>query len=117
MKMIEQILPLEESLWKARTRFDIRYMDSILHPDFFEFGRSGRRYDRETVLTAPAQPIDVTWPLQDFRLHTIDESTILVTYISEVTYDGQIELTNRSSLWKKGSRWQLRFHQGTPTHR
>jgi len=33
---------LEESMWRAETRFDRGYVERLLHPDFFEFGRSGR---------------------------------------------------------------------------
>ena len=43
---------LEESLWRTETRFDIELMDRTLAADFVEFGRSGRRYDREGVLRA-----------------------------------------------------------------
>ena len=46
----DQLRQLEESLWRAQTRFDCEYMDIILAPDFFEFARSGRVYKREETL-------------------------------------------------------------------
>lgn len=106
---------LEESLWRAETRFDDAYMDNLLAPDFFEFGRSGRIYKREDTIGVPPQNIDAKLPLRDFQIHPIDENTTLVTYVSEVTYGEEIEIANRSSLWSKlNGAWRLRFHQGTP---
>lgn len=111
----EKIKTLEESLWIAKTRFDYNYMDNILSPNFFEFGRSGNIYKREETLSAPMQEINANLPLKDFKLHSITNDIILVTYISEVQYD-ELEVGNRSSLWLKTSDgWKLQFHQGTPT--
>lgn len=105
---------LEESLWRSDTRFDLEYMNKILSPDFFEFGRSGRIYRREDTLSAPAQEINARLPLKDFTAHTVSDGVVLVTYKSEVT-SGEVQVGNRSSIWVKTSvGWQLRFHQGTP---
>jgi hypothetical protein len=42
------------------------------------------------------------------------DTAILTIYISEVL-DEEWHFTNRSSIWIQSStRWQLRFHQGTP---
>ncbi|MEK7544918.1 MAG: nuclear transport factor 2 family protein [Patescibacteria group bacterium] len=110
---LSALLPLEESLWKAETRFDREHMNQILAPDFFEFGRSGRIYTREEALNAPPQKINAELPLKNFQAHTISDDVALVTYISEVTYD-ELEIANRSSLWcKTGTEWKLVFHQGT----
>ncbi len=110
----QELQKLEESLWVAETRFDRAYMERVLAPDFFEFGRSGRMYTREKSLSAPAQTINAKLPLRDFAVHLIAPDVALVTYVSEVMYE-TVELANRSSLWTKGEKgWQLRFHQGTP---
>jgi hypothetical protein len=105
---------LEESLWRAETRFDDNYMNEILAPDFCEFGRSGRIYRREDTLGVNVEEIRATLPLKDFKIRCIDENTVLVTYVSEVEY-GELEIGNRSSLWTlMDGTWRLRFHQGTP---
>lgn len=105
---------LEESLWRTETRFNKEYMNRILAPGFFEFGRSGRIYSREEILAAPPQEINARLPLKDFKVHPISADIVLVTYQSEVTYDN-LEISNRSSLWQKTpAGWQLQFHQGTP---
>ena len=110
----DQLRQLEESLWRAQTRFDREYMDKILAPDFFEFGRSGRVYGREGTLDVPAQEIAAVLPLPKFEVRLIDTNVALVTYISEVCYGSIKELANRSSLWSRYSTgWRIRFHQGT----
>jgi hypothetical protein len=109
-----QLRKLEESLWIAETRFDKDYMNRVLAPDFFEFGRSGRRYRREDTLSIEAQKIRSKLPLQDFAIHPLDQDHVLVTYISEVKY-GEVERANRSSIWSRTPEgWKIRFHQGTP---
>ena len=111
----DQLRQLEESLWRAQTRFDRGYMDKILAPDFFEFGRSGRVYLREDILAVPVQEIAaVLLPLPKFEVRLIDTNVALVTYVSEVCYGNIKELANRSSLWTRYSTgWRIRFHQGT----
>lgn len=114
---LKELESLEESLWRADTRFDHAYMEHVLAPDFFEFGRSGRVYQREDTLNVgKREEIPTTFPLHGFTAHPLDENTVLVTYISEVAYKEGLEIGNRSSIWTKmDGKWRLRFHQGTPT--
>ena len=110
----EELERLEESLWRPETRFDPDYMERVLTVDFFEFGRSGRIYDRADTIAAEPQPIDAVLPLRDFEVHAVTADIALVTYVSEVHAD-DIQVANRSSLWmRQGGEWRLRFHQGTP---
>lgn len=44
--VLETLRQLEESLWRAETRFDSVSMDRLLATDYFEFGRSGKVYSR-----------------------------------------------------------------------
>ncbi len=112
---MNRLYSLEESLWIAQLRFDRSYMDSILTEDFFEFGRSGCIYNREEVMNMPYQEINIVLPLQNFQLRYISNDVIQCTYVSEVVYNDEIQLANRSSIWvKKDEKWQLCFHQGTP---
>jgi hypothetical protein len=109
----EQLQQLEESLWKAETRFDKKYMEKLLADDFFEFGRSGKTYTREEILHHPQQEIHAQFPLKEFQVHEISPTIFLVSYISEVQYE-ELEIGNRSSLWENTKEgWKLRFHQGT----
>jgi ribosomal-protein-serine acetyltransferase len=108
----EDLERLETSLWRTESRFDRAYMESVLAPDFFEFGRSGRTYTRDETLAIEREEVEAR--LSDFRVVAIGDDARLVTYVSEV---GD-ERANRSSLWvRSGSTWTLKFHQGTPAAR
>jgi hypothetical protein len=111
---VEELRKLEESLWRTETRFDQAYMDRVLSPDYFEYGRSGRIYTREEVLNVPMQEIKARLPLRDFKVHPLTDDVALVTYISEVATE-ELLVGNRSSLWvRTPSGWRIAFHQGTP---
>jgi hypothetical protein len=106
---------LEEELWREETRFDKQRMNDLIASDFFEFGRSGRIYQRNDTLAAERQKIEAVIPLPDFQVRLLNESIAQVTYNSAVTYDGVVEYARRSSIWSRTtSGWVLRFHQGTP---
>ncbi len=105
---------LEEELWREETRFDIPFMEQVLAEDFFEFGRSGRIYNRDQILTATRQPIDAVIPLPDFAVRMLAEDVALVTYNSKAAYNGVLEKACRNSIWSRTSTgWVIRFHQGT----
>ena len=104
---------LEEGLWRAETRFDRAWMERILAPGFFEFGRSGRVYSREDTLGIPARPIDAT--LEDCNVRPLSPDVAQVTYTSVETYREEEQVANRSSLWSRTEDgWHLLFHQATP---
>lgn len=111
-----QLRDLEESLWRSETRFNPEYMERILASDFFEFGRSGRVYQRQDTLNVPSLAvIHAKLPLNSFQAKLIADGIALITYISEVLYGDVIECANRSSLWCETPHgWQIKFHQGTP---
>lgn len=112
--MTPELTALEHSLWCSETRFDRALMEATFAPDFFEFGRSGRRYTRDEMLfdAKDAEEIDAT--LHGLKITDLSATLALVTYISEVRAE-TTDWSNRSSLWDRASgRWQLRFHQGTP---
>ena len=112
---IEVLRSLEESLWRAETRFDRVLMESTFASDFYEIGRSGRIHSRQACLEAARQPIDALLPLPNFAVRILSPDVVQVTYSSHVRYDGILEEGQRSSIWSRdGERWLLRFHQGTP---
>jgi hypothetical protein len=105
---------LEESMWRGETRYDLAYMERALAPDFFEFGCSGRVYQRQDTLTMPSEAHEIRATLHDYRVFPLAPGVVLATYVSEV-WGETLQRCNRSSIWVKGdSGWQLRFHQGTP---
>lgn len=104
---------LEERLWRAETRFDRAWMEGVLAPRFFEFGRSGRVYSREDTREMAARPIDAR--LEDVSVRSLSADVAQVTYTSVETYEGEEQAANRSSLWSRTEDgWRLLFHQATP---
>jgi len=106
---------LETDLWLPNIRFSREKMEEILAPDFFEFGRSSRVYDRIATLEVPSQEIDIELPLIDFKARLLDSDVAQVTYQSIVHYPDGTERALRSSIWTRNvGKWKLSFHQGTP---
>lgn len=111
----EELRRLEEDLWREETRFDRDFMERVLAEDFVEFGRSGRVYQRIDTLLAPVQSIQAAIPLPNFNVRLLTKDIAQVTYNSEITVDGIVQIGRRSSIWSRSpAGWVLRFHQGTP---
>ncbi|MFW2514524.1 DUF4440 domain-containing protein [Demequina sp. SO4-13] len=114
----EEVLTLqamEEAMWRAETRFDMRFMDAVLADGFTEVGRSGRTYTRDEVLALQSTEIDVELPLTGFTAVAICEDVALVRYTSMPAKASRGE-AHRTSVWVNDGRWRLRFHQATLTH-
>ncbi|MBL8057684.1 MAG: nuclear transport factor 2 family protein [Anaerolineales bacterium] len=106
---------LEASLWRAETRFDPAWMEQVLAEDFLEIGRSGRVYTRAEILGLPRAPLPVRLPLPDLTIRRLAPEVAQVLYTSVVETDAGPAYGRRSSLWiRRGRRWVLCFHQGTP---
>ncbi len=109
----QALIELEWALWRAETRFDADFMERTLASDFLEFGRSGRVYARADTLAIKGDSIKAK--LRDVEVSMLAADVALLTYVSEVQHE-QLDLANRASIWvRRDGRWQLRFHQGTPT--
>lgn len=113
-KVAVTLQALEESMWRTETRFDRAYMNAVLHPDFAEVGRSGRVFSRDEVLDMPQVPINVEIPRSSFSATEIADGVALIVY-ETVPVDSMHGAAHRSSVWLAvGTRWLLRYHQGTP---
>ncbi len=113
--MEHSIRTLEEGMWRSATRFDPNWLKRYLHPEFMEFGRSGRVYRYESLFPPETIDIDCQLPLPNFKVSRVDRAVLLVTYDSHVRYGEVLESTHRTSTWiSNGQRWQMRMHQGTP---
>ncbi len=114
MTDLRPLRDLEESLWRSETRYDAAHVERVFHPDFFEFGQSGRVWTLATMAMS-GEPIEVELPLPAYRAELIAPDVALTHYESR-QLDGT-GAANRSSVWlRTPDGWQLRFHQGTPTH-
>lgn len=93
-------------------------LETLLHPDFHEVGRSGNRYDRATVVEVLLRTTEPPAVRADqHRVQRLGPGWALLTYhAATVQPDGRTTRhTWRSSLWQETARgWQLVYHQGTP---
>jgi len=115
---VARLTELEESLWRATTRFDRAHLDRVFADDFDEFGRSGKHWSREASIAADGEAFETVLPLPHLRVRALGPDAALLTYRSETTYpdDDMTLIANRSSVWQRiEGEWRLRFHQGTPT--
>ena len=103
------VVERELLLLQPDVRRDAARLLALLHPDFLEYGSSGRVWDRTSVAAATVgtvAPIEAS----DMDAHRLGPDAFLVTYKSDDA--GRVAL--RSSTWlRNGGEWLLRFHQGT----
>ena len=118
--LVSTLRLLECELHDPQVRANRQRLSEVLHPEFHEFGRSGATYNRAQIfelLGGEVSPVQVH--SQNFVVHQLALDVCLLTYQSaHVAASGSLERhTNRSSVWKFDSgRWQMVFHQGTPTN-
>lgn len=109
---------LEVELHHPGVRCDAQRLAQLLHTDFHEVGRSGRPYDRVTVMRFLREQVASPPVISDhFALQQLGPQIALLTYRSALRRpDAMLENhTLRSSVWvQQDARWQLIYHQGTP---
>jgi len=110
---------LEKELHQPKCRSNTTRLCELLHDSFVEFGRGGEVYARQSVIDALSKESDnlIIWS-QNYSLHFSTENAALVLYQSaHENIDGSLHrFSNRSSHWiVENGRWQMCFHQGTPT--
>jgi hypothetical protein len=114
----EHLRALETELHLMETRQNRNRLEELLHPDFLEFARSGRRYTRNEVLAefSANNGSTETVHAENFELAALSPEIALLTYLSaHKRANGELyRRTLRSSLWVAGEAgWRIRFHQGT----
>jgi hypothetical protein len=115
------IRSLEEELFKQPVRGSPELVTNLLADNFVEFGRSGRIYNKQEVISSLASQCAETMDAlaaDDFDLKSLADDVVLLTYRSlRQGADGEELHSLRSSIWKfSDGRWQMVFHQGTPTN-
>ncbi len=109
----EMLRQLEEELLNPAVRRSPELAGRLLAEDFIEFGGSGVVYDKRRILEALRQ--EASGPpavISDCAVRRLSADVILATYRT-----GRGEASRlRSSVWKlMEGRWQMVFHQGTPS--
>ena len=109
----EQVRALELRLLDPAVRRDRAAVDRLLHPEFLEFGASGRVWDKASVLASLSADSGPSPVVSDLRSERLGPDAMLVTYRARRP-GGTASL--RASVWvRHGQGWRVRFHQGTPT--
>ena len=114
----EQLCLLEKRLLEPEVRKSIKELEIILADDFIEYGSSGRMYNKKQAIDGLIISSTAQMTIMDFEVKLLAPGVALATY-RVIKLNNQGEETNyslRSSIWKlhKG-RWQMVFHQGTPS--
>jgi hypothetical protein len=116
--LLKTLTDHETELFDPDTRRNRGRLEALLHPLFFEIGRSGRVHTRDEVLTQlPNEREPAAIRGHGFALHTLSEDVMLLTYQSaQAASSGALERhTLRASVWRRSpSGWQIVFHQATP---
>jgi len=115
--LLSELQALEVELHHPGVRCSRARLEQLLHPDFYEVGRSGRTYDRATVIEhLAAQESHPIMESGAFALSELAQGVALLTYRSAFA-DPERGLSYhalRASVWvKNSSGWQMRYHQGT----
>ncbi|MEU6847103.1 DUF4440 domain-containing protein [Streptomyces sp. NPDC046716] len=115
-QQIQAAIDGELRLLDPEVRASDALVTALLDPEFFEFGASGRRWGRQTILEVtgsgdigPEAPVVVTEMA----------GTLLAPGVVHLTYHAARpeRRVRRSSVWRRHPEagWRLYFHQGTPT--
>jgi hypothetical protein len=107
------VVSSELRLLKPEVRRSAADVDRLLHPDFSEFGASGRRWDRVAMIAAIGNELtngDIP-TVSEMNGVRLSDAVVLVTYVT----DRPDRRARRSSIWRKveDGTWRLYFHQGT----
>jgi hypothetical protein len=114
-----QLRKLEESLLDTSVRRDRKRLRSMLAETFVEFGSSGRKWTRSSIIEMLSEETAFIAPtIVDFQCALLSDDVALVTYRTVRTDpdSGEVLASLRSSIWtKEAGAWRMRFHQGTRT--
>jgi hypothetical protein len=117
-----ELLPVFEELRRREPIFHtprfgttLADFESVMAPDYWEVGASGRRYSRDSILRTLQQnpPVDAAaagWQSSDYGLRRLGPDTYLFTY----TLRQAVRLSRRATIWQgRGEEWHILYHQGT----
>lgn len=109
---VEAAIEGELRLLDPKTRRSPELVGALLHPDFHEFGASGRIWDRASIIASLAADDSGGRPIATSHMKGVRLAPDLVHLTFDTDHNGR--RAHRSSLWRlTGQGWQLYFHQGT----
>ncbi|SEE21627.1 DUF4440 domain-containing protein [Streptomyces sp. TLI_105] len=115
---VAEVIKRELQLLSPAGRSSRALADQLLDPEFVEVGASGRRWDRQSMLSA--LPV-MQGAADDGPQYVPGEmtGTVLAPGIVHLTFETMIDgrRARRSSIWRKlddESGWRMYYHQATP---
>jgi len=111
---VEAAVERELRLLDPEVRASPELVGALLHPEFHEFGASGRHWDRASIIAALAGAAETeAGPIVASGMKGVELAPGLVHLIFDTESNGG--RAHRSSLWRlTPSGWLLYFHQATP---
>ncbi|MET9390650.1 nuclear transport factor 2 family protein [Streptomyces sp. NPDC006624] len=111
---VEAVIERELALLTPRIRSSPEQVGALLHPEFHEFGASGRHWSRAAIIASLAATTDPEGrPVTVSAMTGVRLAPDLVHLTYDTEYDGS--RAHRSSLWRRTEAgWLLWFHQATP---
>ncbi|MFI7409431.1 DUF4440 domain-containing protein [Streptomyces sp. NPDC049627] len=111
---VEAAVEGELRLLDPEVRSSPDLLGELLHPEFREFGASGRSWDRTSIIESLlAGEAPGPRPVVVSRM----EGVRLAPDVVHLTFDSENNgrRAHRSSLWRRtDDGWQMYFHQATP---
>lgn len=112
--LTNHLFELEERLLQPGIRKSIEELDNLLADEFVEFGSSGRIFNKGIIMNRLPNETIIQMTLMDFEAKLLAPDVALTTF--KVLKHTNMQYSLRSSIWKlKEEKWQMIFHQGTPT--
>lgn len=111
---VEAAIEGELRLLAPEVRSSPELLARLLHPEFTEFGTSGTRWDRASIIKALTEGTSVAGrPIVTSRMRGVQLADDVVHLTFDTESNGR--LAHRSSLWRHHEdQWLLWFHQSTP---
>lgn len=113
--IIADLKRLEPLIYVANDGKMRDYFEDLLIPDFWEIGASGKKYDRDFILSIledrNRNPREEPWYAFNFKVRQIENNHFLFTYSLQQPQ----RLSQRATLWRRTQEgWRMVYHQGTP---
>ncbi|MEV6998149.1 nuclear transport factor 2 family protein [Streptomyces sp. NPDC093982] len=111
---VEAAIERELRLLQPEVRSSPELLAELLHPQFREYGASGRDWDRTSIIEALIAGEDPgPRPAVVSKMAGVQLAPDLVHLTFDTESNGR--RAHRSSLWRRTDNgWQMYFHQGTP---
>lgn len=115
MNIEEIIVKYENDFFTKAFCDDKRNLDKRIHNEFFEIGKSGQLFDKNTIINYLSNlDSDRDIDIIDFKTKDLKNGLMMANYIADEKELGINTL--RTSIWViEDGDWKLLFHQGTIT--